>query len=656
MMANPQLADAYEIWETAFCSALKPKERLTVWEWADKYRMLSAKDSAEPGPYRSDRTPYLREIMYELSNHSPTKKVIFKKGAQVGATAAGLNWLGYIVDHDPGMTMVVWPTLPDAKKNSKIRLDPLISATPRLREKIDTGNNRDSKNTGLYKDFEDGALIVSGANSASSLSSIPAKNVFGDEIDRWPDNCEGEGDPVELVEARQATYSRKKAYFVSTPTFKRSSKIHREWMSSDQRWFYVPCPHCNHYQILGHEDWERPLTVFNHLHYEKKLDASGLEIVTSASLFCKNNQCGAEIQEHNKPIMFDKGEWRKHNPESETAGFMLSSLYSPLGWMSWKDICQKYVRALNSKDPEKMITFVNLQLGEVFEDVGERPEDQKLYARREQYPIGTVQRGAVFLTMAVDVQEDRLEAEVHAWGRNRRRWSVERKIIVGSPKDDETWDELEEYMGSTFDHVDGFAMAPLKVAIDAGYETQRVYNFCRKFDQRRVVPIKGDEKLSQLFAIPKAVDVNEKGKSQRRGVKLWKVGTNVAKAELYGDLQKTAPDDITGPLPHGFIHFPSYDLEYFSQLVAEERRLTRNSKGHTVVEWHKIRDRNETLDLYVYNRAAASMVGIDRWKEEEWKKAEDNIMVVKKLKRPENKTNNAKTTAPKKPRDHENYW
>lgn len=651
------LADAYQVFERALLNALKPKERLSVWEWADKYRILSAKDSAEPGPYRSDRTPFLREIMWEISNQSLVKKVIFKKGAQVGATAAGLNWIGYIVDHDPGMTMIVWPTLPDAKKNSKIRLDPMFQATPRIRTKLSTGNNRDAKATVLLKDFENGALIISGANSSSSLSSIPAKNVFGDEIDRWPDDVEGEGDPVKLVEARQRTYSRRKAYYVSTPTFKRSSKIHKEFMLSDQRWYYVPCPHCKEKQILGHEDWERPLTVFEHLHYETEADAVGGEIVTRAVVFCK--KCGEEIQEHNKPWMFaseNGAEWIKHNPKSEVAGFMLSSMYSPLGWMSWKEICQDYVNAKNSKDPEKMISFVNTVLGEVFEDVGERPIEKNLFARREQYPIGTVQRGAVFLTCAVDVQEDRLEAEVHAWGRERRRWSIERKIIVGSVTDDETWDELEEYLGTTFEHVDGFSMPITKAVIDSGYETQRVYNFCRRFDAKRVLPIKGDEAMTQMYALPKALDVSEKGKTKRRGIKLWRVGINMIKGELYGDLQKTAPDDLTQPFPKGFIHFPDYDLEYFSQLVAEERRLKKNKKGHTVIEWHKVRDRNETLDLYVYNRAAAAMIGIDRWKEEEWKKAENNIMVVKNLKRPENETNNAKNKRPKKPKADDGYW
>lgn len=650
-----RMPEAYGIFESALLEALRPKERLTVWEWADKYRMLSAKDSAEPGPYRSDRTPYLREIMYELSNHSLTKKVVFKKGAQVGATAAGLNWIGYIVDHDPGMTMVVWPTLPDAKKNSKIRLDPLIEATPRLRNKISMGNNRDAKNTGLLKDFQDGALIISGANSSSSLSSIPAKNIFGDEIDRWPDNVEGEGDPVSLVEARQRTYSRRKAYYVSTPTFKQSSKIHREFMASDQRYFYVPCPHCFEYQILGHEDWERPLSVFDHLHYETEVDASGKQLVTKAAVFCK--KCGEEIHEHYKPLMFQKGEWRKHNPKSTIAGFHLSSLYSPLGWMSWVDICQDYVNAKNSNDPEKMITFVNLDLGEVYEDVGERPVKDKLYKRREQYAIGTVQVGAVFLTMAVDVQQDRLEAEVIAWGRNRVRWSVERKIIIGSPKDTETWDELEDYMSSTFTHVSGYEVAITKVGIDSGYESQSVYNFCRRFDPRRVVPLKGQDDLSQIVAAPRAVDVKENGKTLRRGVKLWRVGTNLIKGEIYGDLQKDPPKDNLEADPAGFIHFPEYDGEYFEQLVAEERKLKRNKKGHTVVEWHKTRDRNETLDLHVYNRALAAIVGMDRWKEEDWKKAEANLMIVKNLKRPENKNNKEKTKRPEKSRGtSDGYW
>lgn len=653
-----RLADAEVVYTYAFYEALRPKPRFSVWEWADKYRMLSAKDSAEPGVYRSDRTPYLREIQEELSNTSTTKKVVFKKGAQVGATTAGLNWIGYIIDHDPGMTMVVWPTLPDAKKNSKIRLDPLIEATPVLKEKISTGKSRDSKNTGMFKDFENGALIVSGANSASSLRSVPAKNIFGDEVDAWPDNVEGEGSPISLLEARQRTFaSRKKTFLVSTPTFKNSSKIHKEYMASDQRHYYVPCPHCNELQILGHEDWERPFSLFDHLHYETEPDADGRPVVLKATLFCK--KCGEEIEEHHKPWMFSPengAKWIKHNPKSDVAGFFLPAIYSPLGWMSWKDICQDYVNAKHENDEDLIMSWVNLSCGEVYEMSGEKPVKDRIFQRRENYAIGTVPRGVVFLCCSVDVQDNRLEAEVIGWGRNREAWSIERKIIIGSPTEEETWDELEEYITQTFQHVDGHEVPIMKVGVDSGFRAQEVYSFCRRFDPRRVIPIKGQDDLPQVFSKPRAVNFRENGKTMRRGIQLWRVGTNIIKTELYGDLGKNAPEDFSQGFPTGFRHFPQYELEYFEQLVAEKRVVTKNKKGYTIVEWRKERERNETLDLWVYNRALAAMVGIDRMSEEQWKKLETNISVVKNLKRPENEKKAPKQSSkPHKQRDEE-FW
>jgi phage terminase large subunit GpA-like protein len=149
------------------------------------------------------------------------------------------------------------------------------------------------------------------------------------------------------------------------------------------------------------------------------------------------------------------------------------------------------------------------------------------------------------------------------------------------------------------------------------------------------------------------VDVKENERKIRRGVKLWSVGTNIIKAELYGDLQKDPPKDVLEKYPPGFIHFPEMDEEYFSQLVSEERRIKKNNKGFAVVEWHKIRDRNETLDLHVYNRAAASLVGVDRFKEEDWQRLEMNIMVVKNIKRKENQGEAQKV---KKKRDNSGYW
>lgn len=652
-------ANAQEIFETSFLAALTPKPHLKVWQWADKYRILPSKTSSEAGKWRTSRTPYLKEVMEVLSYTHPSKKVVFKKGAQVGATECGNNWIGYTIDYDPCTMMVVWPALPDVKKNSKLRIKPLIETTPRIRDKIGTGNKRDESNTALFKDFDDGSLILTGANSASGMRSVPAKKSFLDELDGYPDDVEGEGDPVALVKKRSDTFPDSKMFLVSTPTIKARSKIHKEFLLSDQRWYYVPCPHCKEKQILGHEDFNNPLAIFNYLNYETNevmIEDEKIEMVVNAGMFCKH--CGEEIQEHHKTWMMAEengAQWIAHNPQSETPGFMLSGVYSPLGWFSWKDLCQNYVDYKNSGDIEKLKAFINTDLGEVFEDKGERPAEDKLYQRREDYEIGIVPKGAVFLTCAVDVQDDRLEAEVVGWGRRRERWSVERRIIVGDPKDEETWDDLEDYITQSFHHANGYEMSLTKVVIDSGYKAQEVYNFCSKFDIRRVVPIKGKADQPQILANPKAVQRKENGNVNKRGVKLWVIGVNIIKSELYGDLQKDPPEDILGDYPVGFIHFPMYDLEYFLQLTAEEKKIVKDKKGFNVVQWHKKRERNETLDLHVYNRAAASMVGIDRFKEQHWQKLESQINVVKKLQRKENKI--SKPTKDKKAkRKRTGYW
>lgn len=653
-------ADPHEIFESALLTALKPRPILTVTQWADKYRILPRKTSSEAGKWRTERTPYLKEIMDELSYTSSSEKVVLKKGTQVGGTECGINWVGYTIDYDPCTMMVVWPSLPDVKKNSKLRITPLIDDTPEIKKKVGSGNKRDEQNTAMFKEFDDGSLILTGANSASGLRSVPSKKQLLDELDAYPDDVEGEGDPVGLVEKRSSTFSDKKMFLVSTPVEKHKSKIHKEWLLSDQRWYYVPCPHCGEMQILGHEDSSNPLSVFNYLSYETEeaiVEDEKIQVVTYAAMFCKH--CGEEIQEHHKTWMMDPAngaKWIAHNPKSETPGFFLSGVYSPLGWHSWKKLCQNYVKYLNSEKEEDLKTFINTDLGEVYESKGTRPAEDVLFQRREHYEIGIVPRGPIFLTCAVDVQDDRLEAEVVGWARKAERWSIERKVIVGSPEDEETWDELEEYLSQTFHHVDGYEMGLTKVVIDSGYKAQIVYDFCNRFDPRRVMPIKGRAELVQMVASPKAVQIKENGKKIRSGVKLWTIGTNIIKAGLYGDLQKEPPEEIDGDYPAGFIHFPMYEREYFLQLTAEEKHLVKDKKGYKKVEWRKKRERNETLDLHVYNRAAASIAGIDRLKETGWQKLESQINVVKKLQKLENKKSNNKKVRKRERKKDTGFW
>ena len=625
----------------SFKKGFKPKKILTVSEWADENRVLTLKTSSEPGKWRTSRTPYLKEIMDCLSHMHPCKKVVLKKGAQIGGTEVGNNFIGYTIDQDPGPMMVVWPTLPDVKQNSKLRIDPLIESTPCLRAKVSTGKAKDAKNTALFKDFQDGALILTGANSATGLRSVPAKKVFLDEIDGYPDDVNNEGDPVALVMARSRTFSKRKAFFCSTPTFKGRSKIHREFKASDQRFYYVPCPHCKEKQILD----------FDQLKYNCESDQNGKDVVRDCSYFCEH--CGEEIKEHHKTKMLAKGEWIAHNPKSEIPGFHISGLYSPLGWHSWKEICQEFVDAGNDED--KLKVFTNTALGEVYESKGEKPKHDQLYGRRELYSIGTVPRGVVFLTCSVDVQKDRLEALVQGWGRGREKWDIDHTIINGGPEDQDTWDRLELHIISTFRHIDGQNLPIKIVGIDSGYSSQQVYNFCEKFDQRKVIALKGFDKLSTMVSTPKSVSVKESGKRIKKGVKLWGIATHMIKSELYADLQKMPPDDLLEGYPPGYIHFPQFDEDYFKQLTAEERRVTKNKKGIAVIEWVKIRDRNEILDLHVYGRALAHIVGIDRLNESGWQKLESQIKLASKLKTKENRKQE-RINRRKKKRKKSDYW
>tara|TARA_Y100000310_G_scaffold243676_1_gene248275 strand:- start:41048 stop:42985 length:1938 start_codon:yes stop_codon:yes gene_type:complete len=643
------IKNAFEVFADAFKSGIKPKEIITVSQWADRFRVLPDKTSAEPGRWNTDRTPYLREIMDELSHMSRAKKVIFKKGAQIGGTEAGNNWLGYIIDQDPSTAMVVWPALPDVQTNTKLRITPLIETTPQLKEKVFDHKGRSQGSSARFKNFQGGAMILTGANSASGLRSVPARFLFLDEIDGYPDDVEGEGDPIALVMARSRTFSRRKAFLCSTPTLKGQSKIDREFRSSDQRFFNVPCPHCNEFQVLI---WDQ---ISYELDEDQLIEDDGKEypVVKKASYFCVH--CGEEITESSKTKMLRKGKWVKNNPGSETPGFHLSALYSPVGWYSWKEMAQDFVKAEN--DPDLLKTWVNTALGEVYEDAGESPKHEILFKRREAYPIGIIPRGVVFLTCAVDVQKDRLEAEVIGWGKRRERWSIEHKVIPGHVTGKEVWDDLEAYLGSHFDHVDGHKLPIMIAGVDSGFETQRVYNFCKRYGPSKVLPLKGREEIQTMVGTPSAVDIKgTSGKKRKRGVRVWPIGINIIKSELYGDLMLSSPTDIMDGFPDGFVHYPMYDQEYFLQLTAEKKIFERDKYGKVKAKWKKIRERNEILDLHVYNRALSFIAGVDRLNESGWESLEQKQKLASPLTPVENRKQELSDKKKKRKTKKSNYW
>lgn len=599
--------------ERAWREGLTPDPLLSVSEWSDRHRMLSSKASAEPGRWRTSRTPYLKAIMDCLSPTSPIERVVFMKAAQLGATEMGSNWIGYVIHHAPGPMMAVWPTVEMAKRNSKQRIDPLIEESAALAELIAPARSRDSGNTILAKEFRGGVLVMTGANSAVGLRSMPVRYLFLDEVDGYPLDVEGEGDAISLAEARTRTFARRKIFIVSTPTISGASSIEREYEASDQRRYFVPCPHCSHRQ------WLR----FEQLRWAKGEPQT-------AAYICES--CDSPIEEHHKTWMLEHGEWRAMTPENsaKTAGFHLSSLYSPVGWRGWQDVAAAWEGAVSkeSGSASAIKTFKNTELGETWVEEGEAPDWQRLIERREDYPLGTVPDGGMLLVGGADVQKDRIEVSVWAFGRGKESWLVEHRVLMGDTVRDSVWKQLGGVIAETWTHASGVEMPLARFALDTGFATQEAYAFVRACRDPRVMPVKGVSRGAALIGTPTAVDVTLGGRKLRRGIKVFTVAVGIAKLEFYNNLRKSADvneDGVTTVYPPGFVHLPKMDAEFIQQLCAEQLITRRDRNGFPIREWQKMRERNEALDCYVYARAAASSAGLERFEDRHWRDLERQL-------------------------------
>lgn len=596
-------ADGAAVYLAAYRRGLKPDPELWIDEWADKYQVIP-KDTgaAEPGKYHTDRTPYAREPQRCLSPMHPAKRVVTMIASQLMKTQVALNWIGGCIHMAPANILVLLPTEKLSKRVSG-RIDKTIKAVPVLAERVAKSRSRDARNTLDTKEFEGGALYCATAGSASNLAELTARWIYGDEVDRWEMDVDDDGDPIKQAEARGSTFGRRaKFYYSSSPTLKGVSRISDLFEQGDQRHYYVPCPHCKTMQVL---EWE------------------GLKYGPDYKLvqyLCCNPDCGALIEEHHKGWMLANGEWRSHaEGDGETASFTLSALYAPAGWLSWTDMAKEYdeARKLQEKgDVGSMQVFYNTRLAKLWDSSEEMTKAKELQKRAlaEGLPLGLVPAGALILTAAVDTQHNRLELLVMGWGPGMERWTVDFQIIAGDPADERTWALLDEQLKTRYRHVSGVDMSICATCIDSGgHHTDEVYQFTRLRRWRNVLAVKGSSRRGRpvLAQRPSKVDVTWKGSTEKDGAELWMIGTDTAKDWIYNRYQLE-----DGP---GALHF-SQDLpdDFFDQCVAEHR-VVRYVKGFRRVEWVKAKsERNEALDLMVYNLAAAQFLGLHRYHEPQW--------------------------------------
>ena len=535
-------------WADGFRDGLRPEAELTVSEWADQYRMLSSKASAEPGQWRTSRTPYLQEPMNCLSSSSTVQRVVMMFAAQTGKTEAGSNWLGYVIDHAPGPMLCVQPTVEMAKRLSKQRLESMINETPCLTAKIAPARSRDSGNTMFSKEFPGGMMLLTGANSATGLRSAPCRYIFADEIDAFPADVDGEGDPVSLAEKRATTFARRKILLTSTPTVKEYSRIETEYLRTDQRRFYVPCPKCGEMQWLKWPQikWEDddPTTV----RYE-----------------CE--KCKERFEELHKPAMLRKGEWRATAPgDDRQRGYQLSGLYSPLGWFSWADMVEEFLRA--KSDAPALKTWVNTRCAETWEEeYASKVSADGLRERCEAYPMGVMPEGSLALTFGIDVQDNRLAISGWAWGRDEEGWLIYHQEIYGDPSRADLWKQVDEAVLKEWPHASGAKLRPDVVAIDSGgHFTAEVYHFARERARLGVIAVKGaSQRNKPVIGKGAKVDINSKGRTMKRGAMVFSVGTDTAKTTLFARLKHNETSE-------GYLHFSTETSdEYFKQLTAEKQ-------------------------------------------------------------------------------------
>ncbi len=552
------------------------------------------------------RTPYLPEIVDHLAADSAVNLVTVRKSAQTGFTMIGQVWLGYVVDVAPAKTMVVMPTIAVARDFNREKLSPTIEATTALKRKVRRQVARSSDgSTALSKRFSGGSITLTGANSAADLRSKTVRNAFGDEIEEWPIDLDGQGDPLAMLEARQMSFLAEgtwKRLLGSTPGVKggRSDGLFED---GDQRYWHVPCPHCGEYQRL---------TFFP--------DADGLGGLRFDQTWPHNawygcRHCGGVIEHSHKAEMVKAGRWVAEVEEpGRHPSYHIDTLHSLL--VTWNDIAAKFLASKD--DPSKLKAFWNLWLGLPWEERGEAPEWARLFGRREGYSFGSVPLGGLVITAAADIQRDGIYYEVVAWGDGLTSWTIDAGFLEGETADEagKVWGDLGAVYERKYRDGQGHLFGIDAFAVDAGYQSSQVYDWTRRRPLARAV--KGlPGWYTPIIGSPSKVDVSLRGRKLRGGARLWPVGTWTLKAILYANLRKEGRRDGAEMDPPGYCHFgEDLDERYFQQLTAEFLK-DREVKGRVIREW-VASGANHFHDCRVYNMAMAEHLGLGRLGPEQW--------------------------------------
>jgi phage terminase large subunit GpA-like protein len=584
-----------------FRDSLKYVAPRLVSTWSEQRVFLPQGSNAQPGRWRA--IPYQTEIM-DCANDKGIRVVVVRKSTRVGYTRILTNVIGHHIEDEPCPMMLVQPSIDDAREYSKDELDKMFSDIPELRALVSEMKGRNAENTILRKEYPSGPLYVIGANSPRGFRRKTVKLVFFDEVDGYPYSAGLEGDQIKLGTRRTDTFWDAQIWIGSTPTITGQSRIDAEFENSDQRFYNVPCPLCDAGQVLKWGDRDSDFGI--------KWPKGAPE---KAYYLCEH--CHKPIDHGYKRQMVEQGQWIATKPFNGTAGFDIWAAYSYAPGAAWGAIAREWVEAKG--DPLKVQVHVNTIQGKSFAAKGDAPDWEKLWLGRDMsYKRNTIPKGGLILVAAADVQNNRIEVEIQAYGRNFESWSIDSRVIWGDPKLEATWDELTKIYSESFTTVEGYKLSVRMLAVDSGAFTTYVYNWARKMGPTRAMAIKGRNKIS-ILSRPELIDYDFGGRTVKNGVQLWTVGINIVKSELYQFLKLNRnPGELT---PWGFKHYPDYDQDYFKQLTAES---LQRIKGKWI--WFcPPGQANEKLDLNVYCRAVAEHLQLSHFQPQHWDSLEKDL-------------------------------
>lgn len=552
--------------------------------------------NAIPGPINFDNAPYQRGMIDVIREYG-IKRVSFMTGAQLGKTTIQQCITAYFIAHEPKSQIFVQPTQGDVQTFLETKLRPMIEANKSISGKMAKQRSREGVNNSRMISYIGGWLMFSWAGSPKTLRGRSAPITHADEIDGM--EATAEGDPVELLSQRAATFGDQSLRTESsTPTIAGASRVENAYNQGDKRRYYVPCPHCGEAQFLRWENvWWQGRKSTNIQDAQEDIDQE--YDIDTAGYRC---ECCQQIWSDGQRIAAIRNAeklghgWKAEKPFKGHASFHAPEMLSTFRKM--REIVQSYLDKLKLDDLQ---VFVNVSLGETFEENGDKADPEVLQLRAQEY-VATVPMGGVYLTCGIDMQMDRLELEIVAWGVGEESWSIDYRVLWGDPLGDDVWDDLDDILHDTYLHESGSQLQISAACLDtggtAGY-TQRAYEVLKAKKNRKLFAVKG--RAGWGMPIVQSPQRKQSGKDKRK-VDLFIVGTDEAKLTIMRrlELEKVGA---------GYCHFPhDREKEWYKQLTAE-KLITRYLKGQPIREWHKPdRARNEALDCRVYALAALKIM------------------------------------------------